>query len=234
MLVNTGCPVSMGTRQSLVFLDHEIPVLQRYHDLTVAQWSEMIGVHIDGLLGSDILGHYAVAIDPEAGRISFDEVRASKSRARTMPLSTVAGLPVIEVGLGGGRLRVLLHTGATLSCLRDGDTKDYTCVGVVRDCYPGLGEFTTELRRVPLLFGDQSVSLECGLIPAQLERSLRAVGVTGVVGTNLLQEFTVSWGPRFSELRLVARRTVTPPIGPAPHAMPRPLESASPTPFLAP
>ena len=233
MLVNTGCPVSMGTGPSFVFLGHEIPVLQRYHDLTVPQWSEVIGVHIDGLLGSDVLARYAVVIDSEAGRASFDEVRA-KPQGRKVPLSVVAGLPVIEVGLGGGRLRVLLHTGATLSCLRDSDTKDYACVAVARDCYPGVGEFTTELRRVPLLFGDQPVNLECGLIPAELDRALRAVGVSGVVGTNLLQEFAVSWGPRFSELGLMARRTASPPVSPAAYAMPRPVESDSFTSFLTP
>jgi len=234
LLVNTGCPVSMGTRPTLVFLGREIPVLERYHGLTVAQWSELIGLHIDGLLGSDVLGRYAVAIDPEAGRTSFDEIRATKSRARAVPSSVVAGLPVVEVGLGGERLRALLHTGATVSCLRDADTKDYTCVGVVRDCYPGIGEFTTELRRVPLLFGDVPVSLECGLIPAELERALRAVGVSGVVGANLLQEFAISWGPRFSEIGLMARRTASPPVSPAPYSMPRPVESASFTSFLTP
>lgn len=223
LLVNTGCPVSMGTRPSLLFPDREIPVLERYHGVTVPQWGEIIGVHIDGLLGSDVLGRYAVAIDPEAARVTFDGKRAARSRARVAPLSVVAGLPVIDVGLGGRRMRVLLHTGATLSCLRDVDTKDYPCVGVVRDCYPGLGEFTTELRRVPLSFGDQPVHLECGLIPAELERALRAVGVSGVVGTNLLQDFALAWGPHFSDLGMVARRTVDPPIHPAADEMPRPI-----------
>jgi len=107
---------------------------------------------------------------------------------------------------------VLFHTGATLSCLRDVDTRAHPCVGVARDCYPGLGEFATELREVPFVFGEQPVSLECGLLPAPLERVLRATDIDGVVGTNLFRTFSVGWGPRFKELRLAARATSETPV----------------------
>lgn len=220
LLLNTGCPVSMGTRPSIRFLDREIPVLQRYHGMTVAQWGEVIGVRLDGLLGSDVLGRHAVAIDPEAATVVFDGDGAPEGRS--LRLETVAGMPVVEVGIAGRKLRLLFHTGATLSCLRDADTRSLPCVGVVRDCYPGMGEFTTELRRVPLLFGDQPVNLECGLMPAELDRVLRPVDVHGVVGTNLLDSFAVSWGSRFSQLSLVARHIVIVPAHPAPSESPHP------------
>jgi hypothetical protein len=211
LLLNTGCPVSIGHRPSFQFLDREIPALQRYHGMTVEQWSEVIGINIDVVLGSDVLGSSAVAIDPEAGRVVFDD-DAARPHARSARLETVAGMPVVEVGMAGGKRRVLFHTGATLSCLRDVDTRAHPCVGVARDSYPGLGEFATELRQVPLVFGDQPVSLECGQLPAPLERALRATDIDGIVGTNLLRTFAVGWGPRFSELRLAARDTFTAPV----------------------
>jgi hypothetical protein len=211
LLLNTGCPVSMGRRPSFELLDQEIPALQRYHGMTVDQWSEVIGINIDVVLGSDVLGCYAVAIDPEARQVVFDDA-AAPPRACGARLETVAGMPVVEVELAGGRRRVLFHTGATLSCLRDVDTRAHPCVGVARDSYPGLGEFATELRQVPLVFGDQPVSLECGQLPAPLERALRATAIDGIVGTNLLRTFSVGWGPRFSELRLAARDTFTAPV----------------------
>jgi hypothetical protein len=211
LLLNTGCPVSIGRRLSFEFLDREIPALQRYQGMTVEQWSEVIGINIDVVLGSDVLGRYAVAIDPEAGGVVFDDDGAPP-HARGARLETVAGMPVVEVGLAGGRRRVLFHTGATLSCLRDVDTRDHPCVGVARDSYPGLGEFATELRQVPLVFGDQRVSLECGQLPAPLERALRTTEIDGIVGTNLLRMFSVEWGSRFSELRLAARGTFTAPV----------------------
>ena len=229
LLVNTGCPVSMGIRPTLMFLGREIAVLQRYQGLTVSQWSEIIGLNIDGVLGSDVLGRHAAIIDPERRRVVFDEKLPPGSQAQAVPVSTVAGLPVLALGLAGARVQLLLHTGATLSCLRDSDTKDYPCVAVVRDCYPGIGEFTTELRQVPLLFGGQRMNLDCGLMPAPLEQALRAVQVAGVVGANLLEQFAVAWGPHFQELSIVERRDAARPIHPAPYAMPRPHYGTSPT-----
>lgn len=211
LLLDTGSPVSLGRRSSYRFLDREIPVLQRYQGMSMEQWSERIGINIDALLGCDVLGRYAVAIDPAAGHVVFDGDAASPGSA-VAPLWTVAGMPVVEVGLAGKKLRALFHTGATLSCLPELATRTHRCVGVARDCYPGLGEFTTELRQVPLMIGDQPVTLECGVLPSAVEQALRPVELHGIVGADLLRAFNVGWGPGFSELRLVARR-LTAPVG---------------------
>lgn len=210
LLLDTGLPFSVGNRASSRFFGREVPLLKSYNGMTVEQWSESVGVDLDVLVGSDVLSRYAVTIDGAASRIVLEA--SPPSGARTAPLETVAGLPVVEVELAGRRLRMLFHTGATLSCLRDVDTRGHRSIGVARDCYPGLGEFGTELRLVRLMFGDQPVTLECGLMPAALERALRPVDVHGIVGTNLLEKFIVGWAPDFSELRLEARRTTTTPV----------------------
>ena len=203
LLLATGSPVSMGRRSTYRFLDREIPVLRRYQGMTMEQWSESVGVNVDALLGCDVLGRHAVTIDPEAGEVVFDEDPPRPSSG-VAPLGTVAGMPVVEVGVAGRKLRALLHTGATLSCFREVDTRTQRCVGVARDCYPGQGEFTTVLRAVTLMLGDREVSLECGILPPAIEQALRPVDVHGIVGTDLLRAFAVGWGPGFSELRLVA------------------------------
>src|SRR5512143_814112 len=129
LLLDTGSPVSMGRRPTYHFLDREIPVLLRYQGMTMEQWSENIGVNIDALLGCDVLGRHAVTIDPEAGHVVFDEDPPPSCEC-VAPLQTVAGMPVVEVGLAGRRLRALFHTGATLSCLRDVDARAQRCIGV--------------------------------------------------------------------------------------------------------
>ncbi|HEY6060831.1 MAG TPA: hypothetical protein VIV10_09625 [Gemmatimonadales bacterium] len=209
LLLATGSPVSMGRRPTYRFLDREIPVLRRYQGMSMEQWSESVGVNVDALLGCDVLGRHAVTIDPEAGDVVFDEAPPRPSSG-VAQLGTVAGMPVVEVGLAGRKLRALFHTGATPSCLREVDTRMQRCVGMARDCYPGLGEFTTVLRAVTLTLGDREVSLECGLLPPAVEQALRPVDVHGIVGTDLLRAFAVGWGPGFSELRLVARPLTAP------------------------
>jgi len=205
LLLDTGSPVSLGRHPTCYVLGREIPLLQRYKGMTVEERSAHVGTNIDLVLGSDVLGHHGITIDLQSGEVDFDDDPPGP-HVRVAPLQTVGGIPVVEVGLAGRRLRALFHTGAAVSCLRDADTRTYRCIGVARGCYPGFGEFATEVRRVPLTFGDQPVGLECGLLPSALERALRPVGVQGVVGTNLLHAFTVGWGPGFSELHLQPRR----------------------------
>ncbi|MGE5760491.1 MAG: hypothetical protein ACM37V_09080 [Gemmatimonadota bacterium] len=212
LLLDTGSPVSIGRRPITRFLDREIPLLPSYQGMTVEEWSETIGVHIDVLLGSDVLSRFDVTIDPDAGAVVFDTA-PQNSRTAAAPLHTVAGMPVVVFGLAGRRLKALLHTGAMLSCLRTADVGAYRLVGVARDHYPGIGEFTTDLRLVPLMFGDQPIMLECGRMPPTVERVLGPVDLHGIIGTNLLRTFSVGWRPGFGELRIVARRRPAAPLG---------------------
>ena len=204
LLLDTGSPVSIGGQSSCRFLGQEFPVQPRYNELTTEQLSEHLGTRIDVLLGADLLARFAVAIDAETGRVVFGEDRGPHC-GRVVPLETIGGIPVVEVGLAGRALRTLFHTGATVSCLHGADMRPYPFVGIARDFYPGQGEFATELRCVPLTFGDQAVGLTCGMLPPILDRSLLLAGLHGIVGTNLLQSFKVGWAPGFRELRLLAR-----------------------------
>ena len=215
MLLDTGSPVSIGYRPSCHLLDREIPLSRQYQGMTMEQWSETIGVRIDVLLGSDVLGRFAVTIDADAGDVVFDGAPLGR-HAGAAPLHTVAGLPTAVIRTAGRKVRALLHTGATVSCLREADLAPHRAVGVVRDYYPGVGEFATELRLVPLMFGDQPVHLECGRLPPTIEAALSPLGLHGIVGTNLLRTFSIGWGPGYSGLFLAPRRQPAAPLGFAP------------------
>ena len=205
LLLDTGSPVSVGQRSPYRFLGRDVAVVRQYNDMTIPDLSEIVRTRVDMLLGADVLSRYAVAIDPEAGRVTFgSDPRAP--RPRPVPLEVIGGIPVVNVSLAGRPRRVLLHTGASLSCLRDTDTRTYRSVGVARDNYPGLGEFATELRRVPMSIGDQPLTLVCGSLPPVLEQSLVRVRVHGIVGTNLLRSYKLGWAPGFCTLLLWPRR----------------------------
>jgi hypothetical protein len=202
LLLDTGSPVSVGRGPSWRFLGRDFPLQSRYNGMTTEDLSETLGTQVDILLGADVLAQFRVTIDTETSRVAFgdDEWLAG---ARVLPLHTVGGLPVIECKLAGRSRRMLLHTGATVTCLPSGDTGPYPCVGTARDVYPGLGEFATDVRIVPITFGSHTDELECGSLPMTLERALLNVGVHGLVGTNLLRSFKLGWSPGFRELRLL-------------------------------
>ena len=202
LLLDTGSPVSIGRGPSWRFLGRDFPLESSYNGMTTEELSETLSTQIDVLLGADVLAQFRVTIDTETGLVAFgdDEWLAG---ARVLPLHTVGGLPVVDVTLAGRSRRLLLHTGATVSCLASRDTDPYPCVGTARDLYPGLGEFATDVRVVPITFGSHTDELECGSLPMALERALLSVGVHGLVGTNLLRSFKLGWSPGFRELRLL-------------------------------
>lgn len=202
LLLDTGSPVSVGLGSSYRFLGRDFPVQSIYNGMTTEELSEMLGAHIDVLLGADVLGQFRVTIDTETSRVAFGDDQWLAG-ARVLPLHTIGGLPVVDVTLAGRTRRLLLHTGATVSCLASADTGSYPCVGTARDFYPGLGEFATELRVVAITFGSHTDELECGSTPPVLERALYMVGVHGLLGTNLLRSFKLGWSPGFTELRLL-------------------------------
>jgi hypothetical protein len=202
LLLDTGSPVSIGRGPTWRFLGRDFPLESSYNGMTTEELSETLSTQIDVLLGADVLAQFRVTIDTETGLVAFgdDEWLAG---ARVLPLHTVAGLPVVDVTLAGRSRRLLLHTGATVSCLASRDTEPYPCVGTARDLYPGLGEFVTDVRVVPINFGSHTDKLECGTLPTTLERALLNVGVHGLVGTNLLRSFKLGWSPGFREMRLL-------------------------------
>jgi len=205
LLLDTGSPVSVGRETTSRFQGREFPVLPRYNGMTTESLSETIGARIDALLGADVLSWFTVDIDPETSRVAFGR-DSTMPRAQVVPMKRVGGIPVLKIEVAGKAFPALLHTGATVSCLRGADTRPFPFVGIARDCYPGLGEFATELRRVPLLIGGLAIRLVCGVLPPVLEQALIRVGVCGLVGTDLLRSFRVGWSPGFTELHLLARR----------------------------
>jgi hypothetical protein len=202
LLLDTGSPVSVGQQTPCRFLGRDFPVQSTYNGMTTDALSEMLGTHIDVLLGADVLAQFGVSIDTETCRVAFGD-DPWLTGAKRLPLHSVGGIPVVDVTLAGKARRLLLHTGATVSCLMSTDIRPYPCTGIARDVYPGLGEFATELRLVPITFGNQVEELECGSLPAVLQRALLMVGVHGLVGTNLLRTFKLGWSPGFHEMRLL-------------------------------
>lgn len=209
-LLDTGSPVSMGRGTTFRFQNREFPVLPRYKGMTTDTLSETIGAHIDAVLGTDVLSWFPVDIDPETHRVAFSWEDLMPG-AHAVPLRRVGGLPVVELEVDGKSFHALLHTGATMSCFPSASTRPFPCVGIERDFYPGLGEFASELRRVPLMIGGLAVTLVCGVLPPVLEHALGRVGISGLVGTDVLREFRLGWSLGFTQLRLLARHAVHPP-----------------------
>src|SRR5262245_17553435 len=71
VLVDTGAPRSVGQPSRWTLLGREHPLLPDYLGATPAVLSELVGTHIDLLLGADILGQFAFVVDTRSRRMAF-------------------------------------------------------------------------------------------------------------------------------------------------------------------
>jgi hypothetical protein len=200
LLLDTGSPVTLS-HLPLSFLGQEWPVEAEYFGASTEDLSQHAGVRIDVLLGANVLSRFAVAVDTRTNRVVFNS-QAILHADLVVPLETLMGIPVMEVGLGGRPLRMWFDTGAPLSYLRAAVAASYPVIRHAQDFYPGVGRFTTAVHRVPLTVRDHAIAMDCGTLPPVLEAGLLKDGVNGIVGTELLNSFGVEWTPGFGELRL--------------------------------
>lgn len=200
LLLDTGAPASVARGGKFRFLGREWPAQRTYRGVTTDELSRQVGRKIDVLLGADVLGQFTVRIDTHERRVV---VNAAKSEmASALPLETVMEVPVLEAAVGGERVRMFFDTGAPLSYLGSGLARNYPLVRKARDFYPGFGEFETDVHAVPVLLGDQAVTLECGVLPPLLETTLPFPRAGGILGTELFNTFVAEWSVGLGELWL--------------------------------
>ena len=74
---------------------------------------EQTGCQIDGLLGMDILSEFSIELDVQRNRIRFDE--KFNGGGSTIPVTSIMGIPVIEISIEENEQQVFFDTGAQLS-----------------------------------------------------------------------------------------------------------------------
>jgi Aspartyl protease len=107
-VVNGSAPAGLATMPSL-----ELGPIRRdnFHVVTEDLWfiQKFLPVHIDAIVGLDVLGQSPFQIDYTSREIRFGPLPA---RARFLPLRIRAGLPVVEAELNSSSVNLMVDTGA--------------------------------------------------------------------------------------------------------------------------
>jgi hypothetical protein len=190
VLVDTGAPKTIGRVETWEFLGLPFSLRSNYLTLKIEDLSDLVGTDIDILLGVDILARQPFLIDTKAAVIAFELCPDAHPDAQNA-LNAVMGIPSTSVLLDGRQLPVFIDTGAKFSYLYSAIADDYPAEGREEDFYPGFGRFETEVRRVEIGLGGQSVTLKFGVLPDKLERVLLLAGPRGIIGTELLKSYRI-------------------------------------------
>jgi predicted aspartyl protease len=109
IFVNGSVPAGQAIVPNLEFgptRRHNLPIL--VEDLSF--FERALPVHIDAVIGLDVLGQSAFEIDYTSWQIHFGSFRPL---ANSLPLRIEAGLPIIDAELNHLAVRLLMDTGAS-------------------------------------------------------------------------------------------------------------------------
>ncbi len=200
-LIDTGSPFSIhdGT---LEFCGQQFP--RSMAPCSPDDISNLLGMHVDALVGFNVLRHYAVLIDYGNSEITFSDEGLSLPDATALPINTGFGVPKVKMSLLGHEGLFFLDTGAKISYVASETTNGLTPDGTDTDFYPGVGDFETPIFNLDTTIADKTFKVRYGNLPRMLERSLMGLsGTKGVIGYDFFNNFKVLIDYRENQLYLL-------------------------------
>ncbi|MEN9316754.1 MAG: hypothetical protein RIS35_3147 [Pseudomonadota bacterium] len=148
-----------------------------------------------GLIGADVLNTFDLSFDLPRGTMCWASAEMSVD-GEVVPIDDFMGIPIIEASIAGEKRRMFLDTGAQVSYFQDPCLGDFPPAGVLRDFFPGIGEFETQTHQVPRRIGGVGRTVRCGALPELLGLTLAMADVEGIVGSEFFSDRSIAYLPR--------------------------------------
>lgn len=205
-LFATGAQRSVGNSPILLHR-RDIDPKPSHQGVTVAGLRQRFGKELAGMIGCDLLSPFTVNFYPEDRLVRFSEAKVRGGI--TLPLSTINGVPVVEIEVSGRRLSMLLDTASAVTLLPEAVVRHSELQGRNLAFHPLAGTFHTHHYTMEVCIGDACRLFRVGIVPEALDYVLGPDNIDGVLGVDVLQHFglCLSIGERFVKL---GRRSVSP------------------------
>ncbi|CAF2525048.1 unnamed protein product [Rotaria sp. Silwood2] len=190
-LIDTGSPVSFGHRTTLVINGKNFSINSTGPGgFTVNSINELSGLHVDGLIGMDILIHFDIRFTRNQITFSDTPILHVDTAIKLPIVETVMGIPIITLNIGQEDRKIFFDTGAKLSYLSE-DLLVGTPIGEMDDFHPTIGAYKTNAYKIDVVINDKVETLTFGSLPSLL-RMLLVMGQTkGIIGTELLNKYSI-------------------------------------------
>ena len=201
-LIDTGSPFSVHDGDSLEFCGQQFT--RGTAPCSPENISSLLGMHIDALIGYNVLKHFAILFNYGQGEITFSDEELSLPDAISVPINTGFGVPKVKMSLLGHEDDFFLDTGAKISYVASKTTEGLTPDETDTDFYLGYGDFETSIFNLETAIAGKPFSVRYGNLPFLLERTLMGLsGTKGVIGYDFFNSFKVLIDYRTSRLYLV-------------------------------
>lgn len=198
-LIDTGASFSFG-RGPVSICGRRFEVPERMPDAPVAigldALAPFVGCRLDGLFGMDILRQFSLVLDAPRAQARFGGEALDAMPGLRVPLEMRMQAPLLEAEIEGRSARLFWDTGAMISYLSAGALSGaWPLHGRAKDFHPLLGVFETDLCAAHLRIAGHRLMLTFGRLPDPLAEMLIMTGAQGVLGNELLNQFTVGFDP---------------------------------------
>ena len=200
-LIDTGSPFSVHDGDTLEFCGHQFP--RSMAPCSPNDISSLLGMHVDALVGYNVLKHFAVLFDYGKSEITFSDEGLSLPDAEAIPVDTSFGVPKVKMSLLGHEGLFFLDTGAKISYVASATTHGLTPDETDTDFYVGYGDFETPIFHLETTITGKPFLVRYGNLPKLLECTLMGLsGTKGVIGYDFFNTFKVLLDYRTNQMYL--------------------------------
>ena len=201
-IVDTGSPQSFGDHRTVNLANKVFEVSPNLMGLDAKMLSDLSGICVQGLIGTDILNEFDILFDVPAGQMTFGDLPLN-TEGKTFPIDFVMGVPTANIQIQSRDVAMVFDTGATFSYWQAPELDSFSEKEVRKDYFPGIGEFEVKTFHVPVTLGSLEFQLECGRLPEMLGLTLSLIGVEGILGNEFFREIKLGYLPRHNQIVLL-------------------------------
>ena len=191
VLVDTGSPVTIGKENSFDFLGEKYVCHTAFLGKDINSISQLMNYDIDVLMGMDIMEKYYIRTDYQQQQITFSDEPFSVDQMFSTPITRMMGAVCIDLVIDGNTVKVALDTGARISYIDQAFTEGKHPIDERDDFNPAIGHFQTPIFEIEATVGDSSFPVNFGVLPPILAMPLQMIGISGAIGFDLFNVFTV-------------------------------------------
>ena len=192
ILLGTGSPFSVGNGDRFEIAGQPFR-FQGQMGVTTDKLSQWMNTEVDGLLGTDVLSRFVLALDWWRGTVAFTP-RGSDLVGDDLPVEQMMGTPVLRFKLANGMTKALFDTGAKLCFMPRSAVAGNAAVDHIRYFHVMTGPFETDVYEVKVEIGGHGFIANCGVLPEALAKLVsRTAGIEWIVGTDLLRQGAIGF-----------------------------------------
>lgn len=190
VLIDTGSPYSLGDGRAFSFLNKQYNFPTSFMGLDVSQLNQFLSTKIDILLGGDVLSKIVFMIDWDKSIIQISSTRL-EFEGVSVPVVLFMDIPIIDLRVGNENIKAFLDTGSRLSYLDSEIIRNYNSIGNASDFYPGVGQFSTSLYEIPIMFANDTRKMTFGKLPELLQKKVMEAGTKSILGNEVFKYYKI-------------------------------------------